>query len=95
MQRAGDLSALFELICYRYERKSLLVTSNQQFRPINLMDTGRIEWQGQLRCGGWVLGMVRLVEVELEPGKGACPVLQCQPLGRLPVMRKSTPALQA
>ena len=27
-----ETSGLFELICYRYERKSLLVTSNQPFR---------------------------------------------------------------
>jgi DNA replication protein DnaC len=27
-----ETSALFELICHRYERRSLLVTSNQPFR---------------------------------------------------------------
>ena len=27
-----ETSVLFELICHRYERKSLLVTSNQPFR---------------------------------------------------------------
>ncbi len=33
MRRSGlETSALFELICHRYERKSLLVTSNQPFR---------------------------------------------------------------
>ncbi|QNI69420.1 istB-like ATP binding family protein [Cyanobium sp. NS01] len=27
-----ETSVLFELICHRYERRSLLVTSNQPFR---------------------------------------------------------------
>jgi DNA replication protein DnaC len=44
-----ETSVLFELICYRYERKSLLVTSNQPFRdwadifPTGLMTVAAVD----------------------------------------------------
>ena len=80
-----ETSVLFELICHRYERRSLLVTSNQPFREWDeIFPSGSMTGVTPIRWTGWSTTVTSWASRASATGRSKCPQgFPSMPLTRL------------